>query len=84
MRKPESDKQNQQKCKRCGRIVGCDYHGRKHKCGCNQEDEGMIECDCNNCKKLGETTCGNEIAGRCFEPIEPESESDDNYDIQSI
>lgn len=23
-------------CKRCGRIVGCDYRGRKHKCGCGK------------------------------------------------
>lgn len=22
-------------CSKCGRIVGCDYRGRKHKCGCS-------------------------------------------------
>lgn len=25
---------DQQTCKRCGKIVGCDYTGRKHKCDC--------------------------------------------------
>ena len=39
MRTPEQDKKNQQTCNKCGRIVGCDYHGRKHKCGCNQGDK---------------------------------------------
>jgi hypothetical protein len=24
----------QQKCNKCGRIVGCDHRGRKRKCGC--------------------------------------------------
>ena len=38
MRTAESDKRNQQTCKHCGRIVGCDYRGRKHKCGCNRGD----------------------------------------------
>ena len=37
MRTPESNKRNQQTCKHCGRIVGCDYCDRKHKCGCNQK-----------------------------------------------
>ena len=37
MRTPESDKRNQQNCKKCGRIVGCDYHGRKQKCGCKDD-----------------------------------------------
>lgn len=41
MRTPESDQKNQQKCKHCGRIVGCDYRGRKHKCECNQEGREM-------------------------------------------
>ena len=36
MKTPESDKRNQQACKHCGRIVGCDYRGRKHKCYCQQ------------------------------------------------
>ena len=39
MRTPEQDKRNQQTCKHCGRIVGCDYRSRKHKCGCNRKDE---------------------------------------------
>ncbi len=26
---------NQHICRRCGRIVGCDVNGRKHKCNCN-------------------------------------------------
>ena len=38
MKTAEQNKQNQQTCKHCGRIVGCDYHGRKHKCGCNRKD----------------------------------------------
>lgn len=25
---------DQQKCHLCGKIVGCDYKGRKHKCDC--------------------------------------------------
>ena len=25
---------NQSRCGRCGRIVGCDYRGRQHKCNC--------------------------------------------------
>jgi len=25
-------------CKKCGRIVGCDYTGRKHKCKCQTVD----------------------------------------------
>ena len=33
MRTAESDKRNQQRCKH-GKIVGCDYRGRKHKCDC--------------------------------------------------
>lgn len=36
MKKPESNKQNQQRCPRCKRIVGCDYRGWKHKCGCEK------------------------------------------------
>ena len=27
---------DQQTCKRCGKIVGCDYRGRKHKCDCGK------------------------------------------------
>jgi len=38
MKTPESDKKNQQTCKHCGRIVGCDYRGRKHKCDCSRGD----------------------------------------------
>lgn len=38
MRTAESDKRNQQRCKHCGRIVDCDYRGRKHKCGYNRRD----------------------------------------------
>ena len=31
---------DQQKCKHCGRIVGCDYRDRKHKCRiCNPSIE---------------------------------------------
>jgi len=41
MRSPESDQQNQQKCKHCGRIVGCNYRGRKHKCDCKRKGRGM-------------------------------------------
>lgn len=41
MKTPEQDEHNQQKCKHCGRIIGCDYRGRKHECGCNQRDKRM-------------------------------------------
>lgn len=27
---------DQQKCRHCGRIVGCDMNGRKHKCNCGK------------------------------------------------
>lgn len=37
MKQPESDQKNQQRCPKCGRIVGCDYRGRKHKCSYNQK-----------------------------------------------
>lgn len=30
----ETDRKNQQRCKKCGRVVGCDYKGRKLKCNC--------------------------------------------------
>lgn len=43
MRTPESDKRNQQACSKCGRMVGCDYRGRKHKCICYRRD---------GCKKI--------------------------------
>ena len=36
MKEPEKDEKNQLKCNKCGRIVGCDYRGRKHKCDCEQ------------------------------------------------
>ena len=42
MRTAESDKRNQQACKKCGRIVGCDYRGRKHKCGCPKRQKVRI------------------------------------------
>ena len=28
----------------------------------------MADDNCENCKKLGETTCGNDVDCRCFEP----------------
>ena len=37
MRKPEQDKRNQQYCSKCGRIVGCDHHGRLRKCECKDQ-----------------------------------------------
>lgn len=39
MKTPESDKRNQQRCDKCGRIVGCDYRGRLRKCDCNQGEQ---------------------------------------------
>ena len=27
---------DQQTCGKCGRIVGCDYRGRKHRCDCGK------------------------------------------------
>ena len=65
MNQTEQDKQNQQNCKKCDRIVGCDYRGRKHKCDCQIESDDP----CESCKKLGENTCGNDIHARCYEPI---------------
>ncbi len=38
MKQPEQNKHNQQRYKHYDRIVGCDYRGRKHKCGCNRKD----------------------------------------------
>ena len=32
--------------------------------------ESITADDCDNCKKCGETTCGNDINMRCFEPIQ--------------
>lgn len=32
MKQPESDVKNQNRCEHCGRVVGVDYRGRKHKC----------------------------------------------------
>lgn len=34
MKQVEQDIRNQQRCKDCGRVVGCDAKGRKHKCNC--------------------------------------------------
>ena len=34
MNKTDSNKKNQQACKKCGRIVGVNYRGKKHKCDC--------------------------------------------------
>jgi DNA-directed RNA polymerase subunit RPC12/RpoP len=34
MNKVEYDEQNQQKCDKCGRVVGINQHGRKHECEC--------------------------------------------------
>ncbi len=28
-------KPNRQACNYCGKIVGCNYKGKKHKCACN-------------------------------------------------
>ncbi len=42
MKTAESDQQNQQKCGKCGRIVGCDYRGRKHKCDCEKELDRIL------------------------------------------
>jgi hypothetical protein len=57
MRTAEYAKRNQQKCKHCDRIVGCDYHGRKHKCGCEKEKrlqgesiDGKYYCE--SCSRL--------------------------------
>lgn len=44
---------------------------------CEQIDEILLELypcvwaedKCESCKKLGETTCGNDMQCRCFEPI---------------
>ena len=36
MKEPERNEQNVQRCEHCGRIVGCDYRGRKHKCNCGK------------------------------------------------
>ena len=49
MKQPESDKNNQQRCKDCGRIVGCDYRGRKHKCRCNQVKNSYPNGICPDC-----------------------------------
>lgn len=53
MKKPESDVKNQQKCNKCGRIVGCDYRGRKRKCKCQPEQaDEPAECgdyECQHC-----------------------------------
>lgn len=65
MRTPEQNIENQQRCDKCGKIVGCNYHGQEHECDC-QIESGDI---CESCKKLGENTCGNDISHRCFEPI---------------
>lgn len=42
MRTAESNKKNQQTCKRCGKIVGCDYRSRKHKCDCGNRAGAFI------------------------------------------
>lgn len=36
MRTSEQNTQNQQRCKYCNRIVGCDSQSRKHKCDCRK------------------------------------------------
>lgn len=34
MQEPERDEKNQNKCPRCGRIVGCDETGETRECDC--------------------------------------------------
>lgn len=47
MNKTEWYKQNQQRCNKCGQIVGCDYRGRKHKCGCKDNTLDRENRQCN-------------------------------------
>jgi hypothetical protein len=37
MNKTEHDVRNVQRCKDCGRVVGCDANGRKRKCDCRSK-----------------------------------------------
>jgi polyferredoxin len=34
MNNTDSDKRSQHRCKKCGKVCGCDAKGRKHKCNC--------------------------------------------------
>lgn len=36
MQKPEQDEKNQNKCPRCGRIVGCNAQGKTKECDCRK------------------------------------------------
>lgn len=37
MKTVDSDIRNQNRCKDCGRVVGCDDTGRTRKCGCKEK-----------------------------------------------
>lgn len=34
MRQVDRNERNVQRCKKCGRVVGCDAEGQKRKCNC--------------------------------------------------
>uniref|UniRef100_A0A6M3JFK5 Uncharacterized protein n=1 Tax=viral metagenome TaxID=1070528 RepID=A0A6M3JFK5_9ZZZZ len=34
MNKVDRDERYVKRCKKCGRVVGCDMNGKKHKCYC--------------------------------------------------
>jgi hypothetical protein len=36
MNKTDRSKKDQVTCNKCGRIVGCDIKGKKHKCECGE------------------------------------------------
>lgn len=68
MNKVDWDERFTIRCKKCGRIVGVDYRGRKHKCKCRKSEDKIMElsCECGNESEFIEkTTIEFTVDGEC-------------------